>query len=57
MTVEAAIAGDETGYYSRRDRKDKSGGRFPAGRSRTPAAGRVATAIQVRLKLKPDTTY
>ena len=42
--MHAALAGGWIGYYSRRGRQGSSGGRFPAGRSRTPDEGRPAAA-------------
>src|SRR5687768_6609607 len=44
MAVHAAMAGDRVGYYSWRERQGMSGGRFPAVRSRTPAAQQDAAS-------------
>src|SRR5688500_17117282 len=54
MPVHAAMAGEGIGYYSRRDRKGMSGGRFPAGRSRTPAAQQDAAKSGAAVRLPPS---
>jgi hypothetical protein len=45
-----ALAGVGAGYYSWRMRQGTSEDRFPAGRSRTPAADRQAAALTTRRK-------
>ena len=42
LSVHAAPADVGGGHYSRRERQGASGGRFPAGRSRTPDEGTLA---------------
>jgi len=49
LSVHAAMAGVGVGYYSQRQRKDKSGERFPAARRGRPASRRRPIEITRRV--------